>query len=398
LDSVAATNQARVLAAFHRLRIHESDLRDSTGYGYGDRGRALVDALYAEAFQAEKALVRQQIVSGTHAIALGLFGCLRPGDGLMSATGTPYDTLLPVISGAPGSLAEFGVAYREVPLRRGRPDQAAIIRALRPSTKVVLIQRSRGYAWRESLSVAEIGRLVEVIKAHQARTICLVDNCYGEFAEDREPTAVGADLLAGSLIKNPGGGLVTTGGYLAGRADLVDLAAARLTAPGIGAKVGSTTGFCRLAAQGLFLAPGVVARSLVGMRLAAAFFKDLGFAVDPTPDGPRTDIIQAIKLGSEAGLVAFCRGLQKASPVDADVLPEPAETPGYGDRVVMAGGTFVQGSSIELSADGPLRPPFAVYLQGGLDPEHVAMACAVAAQELLAAGVLGGKKIRRKRI
>ncbi|MHB8926253.1 MAG: methionine gamma-lyase family protein [Bacillota bacterium] len=392
-DSVVSGNLARVLAAARRSGVHESDLRDSTGYGYGDRARDLVEALYAAAFQAERALVRQQIVSGTHALALALFGCLRPGDELLAATGTPYDTLLPVISAAPGSLAEFGVAYREVPLAGGSPDPAAVAAAVRPATRVVLIQRSRGYDWRDSVPVETVGRLVAAVKEVHPEVICLVDNCYGEFVEDREPTAVGADVIAGSLIKNPGGGLATTGGYVAGRAHLVELAASRLTAPGIGAKVGATTGFSRLAAQGLFLAPGVVARSLEGMRFAAAFFSRLGFAVSPGPEEPRTDIIQAIRLGSEEAMVAFCRGLQKASPVDADVRPEPAATPGYSDRVVMAGGTFVQGSSIELSADGPLRPPFAVYLQGGLDPEHVLFACVVAAQELTNIGALNLKRL-----
>lgn len=395
LGSVEAKNMARILAAAGRLGLHESDLRDSTGYGYGDRARDLVESLYAAAFGAERALVRQQVVSGTHALALALFGCLRPGDELLAATGTPYDTLLPVISGRPGSLGEFGIGYREVPLAAGRPDPKAIAAAIGPATRVVLIQRSRGYDWRDSLSVEVVGRLIATVKGVRPEVICLVDNCYGELVEDREPTAVGADLIAGSLIKNPGAGLPTTGGYVAGQGRLVELAASRLTAPGIGAKVGASTGFSRLAAQGLFMAPGTVARSLEGMRFAAAFFSRLGFAVSPGPDDSRTDTIQAIRLGSEQAMVAFCRGLQKASPVDADVIPEPAATPGYGDRLIMAGGTFVQGSSIELSADGPLRPPFAVYLQGGLDPEHVVLACAVAAQELANIGLVNPKELRK---
>ncbi|MHB0884556.1 MAG: methionine gamma-lyase family protein [Bacillota bacterium] len=394
LDSASAVNLARVLTAGRRLGIHESDLRDSTGYGYGDRGRDLVESLYAATFQAERALVRQQVVSGTHALALALFGCLRPGDELLAATGRPYDTLLPVIAGAPGSLSEFKISYREVPLTGGRPDPAAIAAAIGPATRMVLIQRSRGYDWRESLSVETVGQLIAAVRAARPEVICLVDNCYGELVEDREPTAVGADLIAGSLIKNPAAGLPTTGGYVAGRARLVELAASRLTAPGLGAKVGASTGFSRLAAQGLFMAPGTVARALEGMRFAADFFSRLGFAVSPGPDDFRTDIIQAIRLGSEEAMAAFCRGLQKASPVDADVVPEPAATPGYGDRLVMAGGTFVQGSSIELSADGPLRPPYAIYLQGGLDPEHAVLASAVAAQELANIGLLKLNKLR----
>jgi len=397
LNSVTATNLGRILSAARRLGLHESDLRDSTGYGYDDRARDLIDRFYAEAFQAERALVRQQMVSGTHALAAALFGCLRPGDELLAATGTPYDTLLPVIAGAPGSLQEFGVSYRALRSGEGGEiDPEAVAAAVSPATRVVLIQRSRGYDWRDSLSVAAIGRLIGAIKAARPNVICLVDNCYGEFVEDREPPAVGADLIAGSLIKNPGGGLLTTGGYIAGRAHLVELAAARLTAPGIGAKVGSSTGFSRLAAQGLFMAPGVVARSLEGMRFAAAYFGRLGFAVSPGPDDPRTDIIQAIRLETAEGMVAFCRGLQRASPVDADVVPEPAPTPGYGDRVVMAGGTFIQGSSIELSADGPLRPPFAIYLQGGLDFEHVVLACTVVAQELAEVGLVNLSELSRR--
>lgn len=387
--SVVLQNQARVLAAFQAAGVAEHHLAPSTGYGIGDPGRAKVEEVFARVFGAEAALVRPQIVSGTHAITLGLFAVLRPGDEMIAAAGTPYDTLLPVLRGAPGSLAEWGVSYREVPLAPdGRPDLEALRRAIGPRTRAVFIQRSRGYALRPSLTVAEIGRIVETVRGVREDIVCVVDNCYGEFCETAEPTAAGADLVCGSLIKNPGGGLAPTGGYVVGRAELVEAAAARLTAPGIGAEVGASLGTTRLILQGLFLAPHVVGEALAGAHFAAAFFARLGLNVRPRVDEPRTDLIQAVELGSAEALVAFCEAVQAASPVDSGARPRPEAMPGYDDPVVMAAGTFVQGASIELSADGPLRPPYAAYFQGGLTREHVVVAALQAAAALWRRGLI----------
>lgn len=384
IDAVARGNTARILDAFRRHRVSDYHFRTTTGYGYGDTGRDALDAVWADIFGAEKALVRSHFVSGTHALAAVLFGLLRPGDELLSITGAPYDTMQTVI-GHPrpvaGSLTDLGVTYREVPLAPdGEVDRKGVAAALTAKTKLVLIQRSRGYSLRPPLSVAAIGRACALVKNLKPDCVCFVDNCYGEFVEECEPTADGADIAAGSLIKNPGGGIAPTGGYIAGRADLVELAACRLTAPGIGSELGATLADNRLFYQGLFLAPHTVAQALKGAVFAAALFAALGYNTLPAHDSPRSDIIQAIELGSPEKMVAFCRGLQHWSPVDAHVRPEPSAMPGYRDSVVMAGGTFVQGSSIELSADGPMRPPFAVYLQGGLTFEHAVLGIVGAAR------------------
>ena len=387
IDEIALQNTARVLDAFRTHQVSDYDFRQTTGYGYGDSGRDKLDAVWADIFGAPAALVRNQFVSGTHALATALFGALRPGDELLSLTGTPYDTLCTVIgtsSRAPGCLAEYGVRYRETPFEQiRRPETFAEV--LAPETRLELIQRSCGYSLRESLSVAEIGAICSAIKAIKPDCMVMVDNCYGEFTETCEPTSVGVDLIAGSLIKNPGGGIAPTGGYIAGRADLVERAAARLTAPGIGAEVGSFVEGYRLFFQGLFLAPHVTAQAMKSAVFAAAFFAAKGYPVQPSCEATRHDIIQAIELRSPEKLTAFCRGLQKYSPVDSHLKPEPAPMPGYADPVVMAGGTFIQGSSIELSADAPLREPYAIYLQGGLTFEHALLALLGAAEDMDAA-------------
>ncbi len=384
IDAVARANTARILDVLRRHQVGDHHFRTTTGYGYGDAGRDKLDAVWADIFGAEKAIVRSHFVSGTHALATVLFGLLRPGDELLSITGAPYDTMQTVVGHprpVPGSLADHSIVYREVPFTAdGKIDTAGVAAAITAKTKLVLIQRSRGYSLRPPLDVAAIGRTCALVKGLKPDCICFVDNCYGEFVEDREPTAAGADIAAGSLIKNPGGGIAPAGGYIAGRADLVELAAYRLTAPGIGSELGASLGDNRLLYQGLFLAPHTVAQALKGAVFAAALFARLGYNTLPAYDAPRSDIIQAIELGSAEKMIAFCRGLQSWSPVDAHVRPEPSAMPGYSDAVVMAGGTFVQGSSIELSADGPLRPPFAVYLQGGLTFEHALLGIVGAAR------------------
>ncbi|MNW99298.1 Methionine gamma-lyase [compost metagenome] len=376
-------NQKKVLQAFRDHQIGEHHFAGTTGYGHGDLGREALEAVFAQIVGAEAALVRQQFASGTHALAVALFGALRPGDELLSIAGAPYDTLEEVIGlrgENQGSLMEWGVTYRELPLTpEGRVDMEAIPSALRPETKVITIQRSRGYDWRPSLRIAEIAEIIRRVKAQRPDIICFVDNCYGEFTETQEPPEVGADLIAGSLIKNPGGGIVPMGGYVAGRADLVHRAACRLTAPGIGREGGASLDMNRLLFQGLFLAPNVVSEALKGATLAARLFHDLGYPVDPAWDAPRTDIIQAVKLGSAEKLVALCRGIQEWSPVNSYVRPDPDIVPGYADNVVMAGGTFIEGSTLELSADGPLREPYVAYLQGGLTYSH----CRIALEAVL---------------
>ncbi len=383
-EAQAAYNQAKVLAAFHAEGVSERHLLGTTGYGYDDAGRESLDRIYAAVLGAETALVRQQLVSGTHALAACLFGVLRPGDTLLFATDSPYDTLEEAVGlrggKGSGSLADWGVKSKVVPLLAdGSPDYDALKAALDDSVKMVAIQRSKGYAWRKSLSVAEIGRLIQWLKGIRPDIICMVDNCYGEFVEAEEPTAVGADLMAGSLIKNPGGGLAPTGGYIAGRADLVEKAAARLTAPGIGGEVGATLNVNRLFFQGLFLAPHVVMQSLKSAALAARMLELAGYDVCPASTDARTDIIQAVRLGNAEKVCAFCQGIQKGSPVDSQVTPEPWDMPGYESPVIMAAGTFVSGASIEISADAPIREPFAVYMQGGLTYESakVALLCAM---------------------
>lgn len=391
IDALVLHNTKRVLAAFQKQRVSDFHFHSSTGYGYDDFGREKLDAVWAEVFGAEKALVRPHFVSGTHAIATALFGVLRPGDELVSVTGTPYDTLTKVIGSdvtpVPGSLRDYGVHYQEVPMGQDGIDEAQLRHKVSKQTRMVLIQRSRGYSLRPPLSIDAIGHVCRLVKEINPNCVCLVDNCYGEFVEAMEPTACGADLAAGSLIKNPGGGLVPAGGYIAGRADLVDLAASRLTAPGLGSHVGASLSDNRLLFQGLFLAPHIVGQALKGALFVARLFEHLGFTTIPHSMAPRYDIIQAIIMGSAAGMTAFCQGLQRHSPVNAHVIPTAAPMPGYDDQVIMAGGTFVQGSSIELSADGPIRPPYAVYWQGALYYEHAVVAALGTAADLLAAGM-----------
>ncbi|MBP0000575.1 MAG: methionine gamma-lyase family protein [Cyanobacteria bacterium SID2] len=378
IDTKVKQNLTRVLNAYREHRVGVRHFASVSGYGHDDLGRDTLDRVFAQVLQAESAIVRVQMVSGTHAIACALYGVLRPGDEMLSVVGEPYDTLEEVIGvrgSGQGSLMEYGVQYRVLPLTSaGTIDWEALTTAVKPETRLVLIQRSRGYSWRESLSVDDIAKIVRLVKQQNPNTICFVDNCYGEFVEDREPTAVGADLMAGSLIKNPGGTIVTAGGYVAGRSDLVEAAACRLTAPGIGSSGGATFEQNRLLFQGLFLAPQMVGEAIKGTYLVAHTFDKLGYRVNPLPDRPRRDTIQAIELGSPEKLVAFCRAIQRYSPVDSYLDPVPAEMPGYESQLVMAGGTFIDGSTSEFSADGPLREPYIAFCQGGTHWTHVAIA------------------------
>lgn len=387
VDAVAQSNTRKVLDAFQTFRVAEGDFVGTTGYGYDDQGRDKLEQIYAHIFGTEDALVRLQFVNGTHAITAALFGCLRPGDTLVSGVGAPYDTMLGVIGAVdkgPGSLKDYGVKYRQVELLDNKPDLPGMARAVRePGVKAILLQRSRGYATRKSLSVAELGEMCQVIREANPQVYILVDNCYGEFVEELEPTQVGADLVVGSLIKNPGGGLAPTGGYLAGRHDLVEGAAARLTAPGIGKECGCTLGHDRALYQGLFLAPHVTAQAVKTALFAARLMELLGFEVDPGSDEVRHDIIQMIHLRDPKRVKQFCRGIQMGSPVDSYVTPEPWDMPGYDSQVIMAAGAFIQGASIELSCDAPMREPYTVYLQGGLTYESGKLGILLAAQELL---------------
>ncbi|TVP65066.1 MAG: aluminum resistance family protein [Leptolyngbya sp. LCM1.Bin17] len=391
IDVQVKQNLGRVLGAFRRHRVGSHHFHSVSGYGHDDLGRDTLDRVFADIVQAEAAVVRSQFVSGTHAIACALFGVLRPGDELLAVAGTPYDTLDEVIglrASGQGSLAEFGVSYREVPLtNQAAIDWQALKTAIRPETRLVHIQRSCGYSWRSTLTIAEIKEIIRIVKGQKPDVVCFVDNCYGEFLENQEPCAVGADLIAGSLIKNPGGTIATTGGYVAGRADLVEAAACRLTAPGIGLSGGSSLHQNRLMYQGLFLAPQMVGEAMKGNYLLAASFDALGYATHPAPDAPQRDVIQAIRLGSPEKLIAFCKAVQQHSPIDAYVEPVPASMPGYDSPLVMAGGTFIDGSTSELSADGPLREPYIVYCQGGTHWTHVAMAMEAAVEAI---GKVGG--------
>ncbi|MBR4383559.1 MAG: methionine gamma-lyase family protein [Selenomonadaceae bacterium] len=385
VDEISERNTSKVLDAMRRLKISDAHFKTSTGYAYGDIGREKLDELFAQIFFAEAALVRTQFVSGTHALATALFGVLRPGDELVSLTGEPYDTLQTVIGHAHesrGSLKEFGVTYRELPLVNGKVDIPAIKNFVTPKTKLALIQRSRGYSLREPLTTADIEKICAEVKSANPNCATLIDNCYGEFVETREPVEVGADFVAGSLIKNIGGGLAPTGGYIVGRKDLVELASYRLTAPGMGDELGASLGTPRLLYQGLFLAPHVTAQALKAAIFAAGIFTKLGYKTHPLPDEKRGDIIQAIELKSSERLIKFCQAIQKFSPVDSFATPEPWDMPGYADKVIMAAGTFVQGASIELSADAPIREPFTVFLQGGLTFEHAAIGILGAAHAL----------------
>ena len=387
IDAVAQTNSRRVLAAFQKHRVAESYFAGTTGYGYDDLGRDKLDEIYAELFGTEDALVRLQFVNGTHAITCALFGALKGGDVLVSAVGAPYDTLLGVVGAADkghGSLKDYGVEYRQVELKDNAPDKEGLALAVRdPRVKAVLIQRSRGYATRASLSVDEIGELCAIVRENNPDAAILVDNCYGEFVEEREPTHAGADLVVGSLIKNPGGGLAPTGAYIAGRRDLVEGAAMRLTCPGIGKECGSTLGGNRLLYQGLFLAPHTVAQALKTAVFAARLMEELGYETEPKSEAVRRDIIQMIRLGGPEEVKRFCKGIQSGAPVDSYVTPEPWDMPGYDCPVIMAAGAFIQGASIELSADAPMREPYTVYLQGGLTYESGKTGIMLAAEELL---------------
>ncbi|MBQ6713302.1 MAG: methionine gamma-lyase family protein [Selenomonadales bacterium] len=385
VDRIAEVNTLKVLNALRKHRISSYHFSTSSGYAYNDAGREKLDELWADICGAEKALFRSQFVSGTHALATALFAFLRPGDTLLAVTGEPYDTMQTVIGykgDSPGSLAEFGVKYEELPMIDGKMDWEGLPSRIKPHIKGVLIQRSRGYSMRDPLTIADIERICKTIKAINPECICFVDNCYGEFTDVLEPTNVGADLMAGSLIKNPGGGIAPTGGYIAGRADLVDQASYRMTAPGIGGELGASLSGNRLFYQGLFLAPHVTAQAVKGAIFASAFFGVLGYHSLPAPTEKRNDIIQAIELGSREKMEAFAKGIQMYSPVDAYVTPEAGDMPGYEDAVIMAAGTFVQGASIELSADGPMRPPYIIYLQGGLTLEHAMIGSMGAAEEI----------------
>lgn len=392
IDRIAERNQWKVIEAFRRHQVSDFHFNGSTGYGYNDRGREILDLVYANVMGAEAAIVRPHFVSGTHTISCALFGLLRPGDQLLYVTGKPYDTLHKVI-GKPGdgkgSLQDWGVKYAEVPLLQdGGLDWEGIERAILPETKVVGIQRSRGYDWRASFTVAEIGQIVERVKAIKPDVMVFVDNCYGEFTELVEPTQVGVDLMAGSLIKNPGGGLAETGGYIAGTAAAVEAAAFRLTAPGIGGEVGAMLGTLRPMYQGLFLAPHFVGQAVKGSVLAAALFEELGFETKPRWEEPRTDLIQAVRFGQADHLIAFVQGIQQAAAVDSHVVPEPWDMPGYENEVIMAAGTFIQGGSLELSADAPIREPYIAYMQGGLTYAHAKYGILTALYRLVERGLI----------
>jgi len=386
IDRVKEYNQLKVIKAMQINKVSDTHFSGTTGYGYDDKGRDVLDDVYKDVFKAEDALVRHQIISGTHALALCLYGNLRPGDELLCVTGNPYDTLEEVIGirgEGGGSLKEFGVSFSKVDLlENGKPDLDSIEKSINEKTKMVLIQRSRGYEWRQSLLIDDIEKTITFIKGIRKDIVVMVDNCYGEFVEELEPIEVGADLAAGSLIKNPGGGLAQTGGYIVGTKECVEKAAYRLTTPGLGKEVGASLGHNRLMFQGFFMAPHVVAESIKGAVLCAAVMKRLGFETSPDISEARGDIIQAVKFNNPDSLIAFCQGIQKGSPVDSYVTPEPWDMPGYDSPVIMAAGAFIQGSSIELSADAPIKPPYIAYMQGGLVYEHVKLGIMIALQNM----------------
>mgnify|MGYP000836453540 FL=1 len=391
IDQVAEFNQAKVIAAMQKNRVNATHFNLSTGYGYDDEGRDNLERVYADCFGTEAALVRPQITCGTHALALALGANLLPGDELLSPVGGPYDTLEEVIGirPSPCSLKEYGVSYRQVDLLPGGGfDYDGIRAAINEKTKLITIQRSKGYATRPSYSVEEIGKLIAFCKECKPDVLCMVDNCYGEFVETQEPTNVGADMVVGSLIKNLGGGLAPTGGYVCGRKECIERCAYRLSAPGLGREVGANLGLLTSFYQGLFLAPTVVSSAVRGAVFAAGCYEKLGFRVVPGSGETRRDIIQAVELGSREAMVAFCKGIQSAAPVDSYVAPEPWAMPGYESEVIMAAGAFVQGASIELSADGPIRPPYAVYFQGGLTWFHAKLGILMSIQKLLDAGII----------
>ncbi|MCD7991610.1 MAG: methionine gamma-lyase family protein [Clostridia bacterium] len=391
IDRVAEYNQMKVIKGMQDNRVSDIHFAATTGYGYNDLGRDTLEDVYASVFHGESALVRPQLMSGTHALHVALSGNLRPGDELLSPVGKPYDTLEEVIGirDSVGSLKEYGVAYRQVDLLEdGSFDYEGIGAALNERTKLVTIQRSKGYATRPTLSVKRIGELISFIKNIKPDVICMVDNCYGEFVETIEPTDVGADMIVGSLIKNPGGGLAPIGGYIVGRKDCIERASYRLSAPGLGKEVGASLGLNQQLYQGLFLSPVVVSGALKGAIFAASIYERLGYSVVPNGSESRHDIIQAITFGTPERVISFCKGIQAAAPVDSYVTPEPWDMPGYDSPVIMAAGAFVQGSSIELSADGPIKPPYAVYFQGGLTWYHAKLGILKSLQQLLDDGVL----------
>lgn len=393
INQIVETNQEKVLRAFHKLRVSDSHFNPTTGYGYDDFGRDTLEELYAEIFSAEDALVRPQLISGTHAITTSLFGVLRPGDELLYISGEPYDTLREVIgtdSGKDtGSLRDFGVFYKSVPLdSNGAFSRDQIQNSISEKTKVVAIQRSKGYDNRPSFLIEELKAIIEFIRRQKKDVIIFVDNCYGEFVETEEPLEVGADLVAGSLIKNPGGGIVRMGGYIVGKKKLIDLCSYRLSAPGLGKETGASLNSLQEMYQGIFLAPHVVGEALKGAVFSAKFLRELGFETNPSYDAARTDLIQSVNFKTSEQMVKFCQAIQQASPVNSHVRPEPSAMPGYADKVIMAAGTFIQGASLELTADGPIRSPFTAYVQGGLTYAHVKLAVLQAVEQLLEEGML----------
>ncbi len=397
IDGIAEYNQLKVIKAMQDCQVGEACLLGTTGYGYNDLGRDTLEAVYAKIFHTEDALVRPQITCGTHALALALMSNLRPGDELLSPVGKPYDTLEEVIGIRPsrGSLAEYGVSYRQVDLKEdGSFDYDSIVEAMNPRTRLVTIQRSKGYQTRPTFSVKQIGELIAFVKKIKPDVICMVDNCYGEFVEPQEPSDVGADMVVGSLIKNPGGGLAPIGGYIAGRKQCVENAAFRLTSPGLGKEVGASLGILKDFYQGLFLAPTITACALKSAVFAANLYENLGYAVVPNGSESRHDIIQAVTFGSPEAVIAFCQGIQAAAPVDSHVTPEPWDMPGYDAQVIMAAGAFVSGSSIELSADAPIKPPYAVYFQGGLTWPHGKFGILKSLQSLINRGLLDKNRLK----
>lgn len=386
IEHNALIAQEHVLDAFHEVKITESDLIGTTGYGYDDVGRDHLEDVYSKVFKAEDSLVRPQIISGTHAITLALNSQLKYGDELLYITGTPYDTLLEVIGingNGIGSFIEQGITYREVPLKQNEIDINSVLENINENTKVIAIQRSKGYSSRPSLTIAQIEQAIKAIKERHPDKIVFVDNCYGEFVEDKEPIEIGADLIAGSLIKNPGGGLAKIGGYISGKADLIERCAYRLTAPGIGKEAGASLGSLPEMYQGFFLAPHVVSQSLKGALFTSRLLEKLNMTTTPHYQDKRTDIIQSVTFETKEQMIAFCQSIQHASPINAHFSPMPSYMPGYEDDVIMAAGTFIQGSSIELTADGPIRPPYEAYIQGGLTYEHVKIAITRAVQHLI---------------
>ena len=391
IDAVAEYNQAKVLAAMQKHKVSATCFAASTGYGYNDEGRDKLEQVYADAFHTEAALVRPHITCGTHALTVALSANLLPGDELLSPVGLPYDTLQEVIGirPSPCSLAEYGVSYRQVDLLPGGEfDYDGIRAAINEKTRLITIQRSKGYATRPTFSVAQIGKLIAFCKSVKPDVICMVDNCYGEFVETMEPSDVGADMIVGSLIKNPGGGLASSGGYIAGTKACIDRCAYRLSAPGLGQEVGANFGLMTSMYQGFFLSPSVVAGAKKGAIFAANLYEPLGFKCVPNATEPRHDLIQAVELGSEKAMVAFCKGIQAAAPVDSYVDPIPGDMPGYDSQVIMAAGAFVQGSTMELSADGPIREPYAVYFQGGLTWHHAKLGILLSLQKMVDAGLV----------